>query len=63
MSRPEFLGVGADLISPLLRLLLTEYEAKALEVLDCVPNVLGSKMDKDVLRTTMGNKNSKIVLT
>lgn len=59
MSRPEFLGVGADLISPLLRLLLTEYEAKALEVLDCVPNVLGSKMDKDVLRTTMGNKNSK----
>ncbi|KAL3241154.1 Tao3p [Nakaseomyces bracarensis] len=59
MNRPEFLGVGADLISPLLRLLLTEYETAALEVLDCVPNVLGSKMDKDVLRTTMGNKNLK----
>lgn len=59
LRRPEFIGVGADLISPLLRLLFTEYEAKALEVLDCVPNVSGSKMDKDVLRITMGNKDVK----
>lgn len=59
LKRPEFTGVGADLISPLLRLLLTEYEAQALEVLDCVTNVSGSKMDKDVLRISMGNKNFK----
>lgn len=59
LKRPEFTGVGADLISPLLRLLLTEYEAQALEVLDCVTNVSGSKMDKDVLRISMGNKDVK----
>lgn len=59
LKRPEFKGVGADLISPLLRLLLTEYEAQALEVLDCVTNVSGSKMDKDVLRISMGNKDVK----
>ena len=58
-SLPEFTGVGADLISPLLRLLLTKYESKALEVLDCIPNVSGSKMDKDVLRISMGNKDIK----
>ncbi|EDO16702.1 hypothetical protein Kpol_1003p7 [Vanderwaltozyma polyspora DSM 70294] len=56
---PEFTGVGADLISPLLRLLLTEYETQALEVLDCIPNISGSKMDKDVLRISMGNKDLK----
>ncbi|SCV05454.1 LANO_0H07844g1_1 [Lachancea nothofagi CBS 11611] len=60
LSRPEFTGVGADLISPLLRLLLTEYESQALEVLNSVRNVSGSKMDKDVLRISMGNKDAKI---
>ncbi|SCU88374.1 LADA_0E09758g1_1 [Lachancea dasiensis] len=60
LSGPEFTGVGADLISPLLRLLLTDYESKALEVLNCVRNVSGSKMDKDVLRISMGNKDAKI---
>ncbi|QLL31427.1 hypothetical protein HG536_0B02900 [Torulaspora globosa] len=59
LKRPEFTGVGADLISPLLRLLLTEYETQALEVLDCVTNVSGSKLDKDVLRISMGNKDIK----
>lgn len=59
LKRPEFTGVGADLISPLLRLLLTEYEPQALEVLDCVTSVSGSKMDKDVLRISMGNKDFK----
>lgn len=59
LKRPEFTGVGADLISPLLRLLLTEYESQALQVLDCVTNVSGSKMDKDVLRISMGNKDVK----
>ncbi|SCU94247.1 LAFA_0F20714g1_1 [Lachancea sp. 'fantastica'] len=60
LSRPEFTGVGADLISPLLRLLLTEHETQALEVLNSVRNVSGSKMDKDVLRISMGNKDAKI---
>ncbi|SCW02012.1 LAFE_0E12200g1_1 [Lachancea fermentati] len=59
LTRPEFTGVGADLISPLLRLLLTEYEPQALEVLNSVQNVSGSKMDKDVLRISMGNKDAK----
>lgn len=59
LKRPEFTGVGADLISPLLRLLLTEHEAEALDVLDYVPTVSGSKMDKDVLRICMGNKDIK----
>ena len=59
LASPEFIGVGADLISPLLRLLLTEYEMQALEVLDRVPSVSGSKMDKDVLRISMGNTDVK----
>lgn len=59
LTKPEFAGVGADLISPLLRLLLTDYEDRALEVLDCIPQVSGSKMDKDVLRVSMGNNDVK----
>lgn len=59
LKSPEFTGVGADIISPLLRLLLTDYEAKALEVLDFVPTVSGSKLDKDILRICMGNKDVK----
>lgn len=59
LTSSEFIGVGADLISPLLRLLLTDYEIQALSVLDCVPNVSGSKMDKDVLRISMGNTDIK----
>lgn len=59
LSRPEFVGVGADFISPLLLLLLGDYEAEALDVLNTIPNVSGSKMDKDVLRICMGNKDTK----
>ena len=61
LSRPEFIGVGADFISPLLRLLLGELEPQALEVLNTIPKVSGSKMDKDVLRISMGNKDAKKV--
>ncbi|CDO95547.1 unnamed protein product [Kluyveromyces dobzhanskii CBS 2104] len=61
LSRPEFIGVGADFISPLLRLLLGELESDALEVLNTIPKVSGSKMDKDVLRISMGNKDAKKV--
>ncbi|AMD19689.1 HCL462Wp [Eremothecium sinecaudum] len=59
MTRPEFIGVGADLVSPLLKLLLTEYESQALEVLNVVHNVSGSKFDKEVLRICMGNRDAK----
>lgn len=59
LNRPEFTGVGADLISPLLRLLLTEYELQTLEVLNCIRTVSGSKMDKDVLRISMGNRDAQ----
>ncbi|CDK29043.1 unnamed protein product [Kuraishia capsulata CBS 1993] len=52
----EFVGVGADLISPLLRLLLTEYAEQALEVLDETVIIPGSQLDKDVLRMSLGNR-------
>ncbi|KAL6948682.1 hypothetical protein ACO0QE_001155 [Hanseniaspora vineae] len=56
LSRPEFIGVGADLICPLLSLLLTDFEHKALEVFTSVPRISGSKIDKDILRISMGNQ-------
>lgn len=59
LTRDEFLGVGADLISPLLRLLLTDYAEPALEVLDEVITISGSQMDKDVLRMSLGNVSMK----
>lgn len=54
LQREEFLGVGADLISPLLRLLLTEYAEPALEVIDEAVAISGSQMDKDILRMSLG---------
>lgn len=59
LTQNEFTGVGADLISPLLRLLITDYERQALDVLDNISELSGSKMDKDILRITMGNDNIK----
>lgn len=59
LTGEEFTGVGADLISPLLRLLVTDYERQALDVLDNISEVSGSKMDKDILRITMNNDNVK----
>ena len=59
LTREEFVGVGADLISPLLRLLTTDYENLALDVIDNISEVSGSKLDKDILRTTMGIENTK----
>lgn len=52
----EFQGVGADLLSPLLRLLLTEYSTKALSVLDEANNISGSRLDKDFIRLSLGNR-------
>lgn len=59
LQRPEFIGVGADLISPLLRLLLTDYAASALEVLDQCVAIPGSQLDRDVLRMSLGNASMK----
>ena len=56
LTAPHFQGCGADLISPLLRLLLTPYAEQALEVLDETTSISGSKLDKDILRMSLGNK-------
>ena len=60
LTGKEFAGVGADLISPLLRLLTTEYEEQALDVIDNISEVSASKTDKDILRITIGIENAKI---
>ncbi|KAK6200429.1 transcriptional activator leucine zipper [Scheffersomyces amazonensis] len=59
LERDEFVGVGADLISPLLRLLLTDYAEAALEVLDEAVVISGSQLDRDVLRMSLGNTSIK----
>lgn len=59
LERDEFVGVGADLISPLLRLLLTDYAEPALAVLDEAVIISGSQLDKDVLRMSLGNSSMK----
>lgn len=59
LLKDEFVGVGADLISPLLRLLLTEYAEPALEVLDEAVVISGSQLDKDILRMSLGNSSMK----
>lgn len=55
LQREEFVGMGADLILPLLRLLLTEYAEPALEVLDEAALISGSEIDKDILRMSLSN--------
>ncbi|RCK67734.1 Cell morphogenesis protein PAG1 [Candida viswanathii] len=59
LQRDEFVGVGADLISPLLRLLLTDYAERALKVLDEAEIISGSQLDKDILRMSLGNTSMK----
>lgn len=58
-KREEFIGLGADLISPLLRLLLTDFAEQALEVLDETDVISGSLMDRDILRMSLGNTTVK----
>ncbi|BFZ58482.1 Cell morphoproteinsis protein PAG1 [Savitreella phatthalungensis] len=55
-SRVEFAGVGADLISPLLRLLQTELAPQALEVLDKAIAIRSGPKDRQVLRMSLGNR-------
>lgn len=59
LQRDEFLGVGADLIFPLLRLLYTDYAEQALEVLDEVVAIPGSKLDPSFLRVSIGDNDTK----
>lgn len=54
--RAEFAGVGADLISPLLRLLQTEYAQAGLEVLDKAIAISQGPKDRQVLRMSLGNR-------
>ena len=61
MRNPELAGHGSDLISPLLRLLQTEFCMEALEVLDNIMTVSGSHMDKHHLRMSMTRSTSKAI--
>ncbi|KAK3353095.1 cell morphogenesis protein-like protein [Lasiosphaeria hispida] len=61
MKKPEMAGHGSDMISPLLRLLQTEYCMEALEVLDNIMTMSGSSMDKHHLRMSMTRSTSKAI--
>ncbi|TDZ30831.1 Cell morphogenesis protein PAG1 [Colletotrichum spinosum] len=61
MRKPELAGHGSDLISPLLRLLQTEFCMEALEVLDNIMTMSGSAMDKQHLRMSMTRSTSKMI--
>ena len=56
--KDEFIGLGADLISPLLRLLLTDSADDALEVLDETDSISGSQLDSDILKMSLGGNMS-----
>ncbi|KAK4199650.1 putative cell morphogenesis protein [Triangularia verruculosa] len=61
MRKQEIASHGSDMISPLLRLLQTEYCMEALEVLDNIMTMSGSNMDKQHLRMSMTRPTSKAV--
>lgn len=61
MRKAEMAGHGSDLISPLLRLLQTEFCMQALDVLDNIMTMSGSSMDKHHLRMSMTRPTSKAV--
>jgi hypothetical protein len=61
MRNPEIAVHGSDLISPLLRLLQSEFCMGALEVLDNIMTMSGSHMDKQHLRMSMARLTSKAV--
>ncbi|KAL8782664.1 MAG: hypothetical protein Q9213_005203 [Squamulea squamosa] len=57
-GRPEIASHGPDLISPLLRLLQTQYCAQALEVLDHIMVMTATPMDKHHMRMSMASSGS-----
>ncbi|KAI9787226.1 MAG: Cell morphogenesis protein PAG1 [Geoglossum umbratile] len=62
MRKSEIASHGPDLISPLLRLLQTEFCPKALEVLDQIMTMSGTPMDKHHLRMSMaGGSQSRAI--
>ncbi|KAL8731614.1 MAG: hypothetical protein Q9166_003302 [cf. Caloplaca sp. 2 TL-2023] len=58
MGRTEIASHGPDLISPLLRLLQTEYCAQALEVMDHIMVMTATPMDKHHMRMSMASSGS-----
>ncbi|RDW69544.1 cell morphogenesis protein-like protein PAG1 [Coleophoma cylindrospora] len=61
MRKPEIASHGPDLISPLLRLLQSEFCLQALEVLDHIMTMTGTSMDKHHLRMSMTRSSSKAI--
>ncbi|KAI1650698.1 cell morphogenesis N-terminal-domain-containing protein [Daldinia loculata] len=59
MRKPEIASHGSDLISPLFRLLQTEYCMGALDVLDNIMTMSGTPMDKHYVRMSMTSAASK----
>ncbi|OTA96093.1 hypothetical protein M434DRAFT_28180 [Hypoxylon sp. CO27-5] len=59
MRKSEIASHGSDLISPLFRLLQTEYCMEALEVLDNIMTMSGTPMDKHYVRMSMTSAQSK----
>ena len=61
MRKPEVAAHGPDLISPLLRLLQTEFCPQALEVLDHIMAMPGTPMDKHHIRMSMAGAQSRAI--
>lgn len=61
MRLPEFAVHGPDLISPLLRLLQTEYCPRALEVMDNIMTVAATPMDNLHMRMSMVSYGSRSI--
>ena len=59
--RPEIASQGPDLITPLLRLLQTEYCPQALDVMDHVMIISTTPMDKRHMRMSMASSRSRSV--
>ncbi|KAL9613700.1 MAG: hypothetical protein Q9167_001777 [Letrouitia subvulpina] len=60
-QRPEIASHGPDLISPLLRLLQTEYCARALDIMDHIVTMSATPMDNDHLRMSMASSGSRTI--
>ena len=58
---PEIASQGPDLISPLLRLLQTEYCPQALEVIDHIMTMSAPPMDKHHMRMSMASSGSRSI--
>ncbi|KAL8699231.1 MAG: hypothetical protein Q9224_001505 [Gallowayella concinna] len=59
-GRPEIASHGPDLISPLLRLLQTQYCAQALEVMDHIKVITATPMDKHYMRMSMKSSGPEL---